>query len=214
MSKANFSLYSVQGQNKHIIHQNILTNLGFLFRLFVVILPILMMLLTITACKNRDNALSDEDVIFIFDTTKSNQKQMYPDAAPLSNVPIVIGELGTMVRDIVVIDEAAITHVVREWNRAYNEKNPEILSSIYADHITFNGARLTRANVIAQAQETYRSSPSDINRKIVEPSGKRTGNAQVRIEFKKLSRVGKDKIITDAFLEIERNKEGWQIIAE
>lgn len=119
-----------------------------------------------------------------------------------------------MVRDIVVIDEAAITHVVREWNRAYNEKNPEILSSIYADHITFNGARLTRADVIAQAQETYRSSPSDINRKIVEPSGKRTGNAQVRIEFKKLSRVGKDKIITDAFLEIERNKEGWQIIAE
>lgn len=83
MSKANFSLYSVQGQNKHIIHQNILTNLGFLFRLFVVILPILMMLLTITACKNRDNALSDEDVIFIFDTTKSNQKQMYPDAAQL-----------------------------------------------------------------------------------------------------------------------------------
>jgi len=155
----------------------------------------------------------DGSTISIFDTHKSDQRQVYPDEAEWLKHIIVLGPIGPTVDGVVIIDEEEITEVMLNWNRMQNQKDLSLARTIYAEQVTYYDNRLSKSALIKTLQRSFNERHPDYFQDITEISGIRVGNTTVQIDLM-CDHIAANYMRNPIRMILERNRNGWQIISE
>ncbi|MEF3695389.1 MAG: hypothetical protein V3576_08600, partial [Candidatus Cloacimonadota bacterium] len=111
------------------------------------IIVLVILLLTSCYCTLGAQTWGDWDgsTISIFDTHKTDQRQVYPDEAEWLKHIIVLGPIGPTVDGVVIINEEEITEVMLKWNQMHNQKDLSLARSIYAEQVNYYDNRLSKS---------------------------------------------------------------------
>lgn len=155
----------------------------------------------------------DGSTISIFDTHKTDQRQVYPDEAEWLKHIIVLGPIGPTVDGVVIIDEEEITEVMLKWNRMQNQKDLSLARSIYAEQVNYYDNRLSKSALISTLQRRFNERHPDYSQDITEISGIRAGDTTVQIDLMR-DHMAENYMRNPIRMILERNRSGWQIISE
>ena len=111
-------------------------------------------------------------------------------------------------------NQSEISKVATEWNRAHNEVNKDLFSSLYADQVSYYGKDMTGNKAASEKNQLLSNSYKGYVQEISDISVKNTSDGKTQIDFTKKS-IFKGK--TDSFkayLVVENVNGVWKIIKE
>jgi hypothetical protein len=179
------------------------------------LISLVILLLTSCFCTLGAQTWGDWDgsTISIFDTHKTDQRQVYPDEAEWLKHLIVLGPIGPTVDGVVIIDEEEITEVMLKWNQMHNQKDLSLARSIYAEQVNYYDNRLSKSALITALQRRFNERHPDYSQDITEISGIRAGDTTVQIDLMR-DHMAENYMRNPIRMILERNPGGWQIISE